>query len=127
MNNRITEFEIAGTKYPLNFSVKAAREVSTRYGDVSNIGNALSGKNTADTMAELTWILALLISQGVAYKRIVDNEECKGITQEELEVVMGGADFLGLNEVVMCAMTNGMTREVEVEQDQKNEITTQDK
>lgn len=120
------EIEIAGTKYPLNFSVKAAKEVSKKYGDVSKIADALSEKNVADTMGELIWLLALLIDQGVAYKKIVDKEEVKGASEEELEVIMNGSDFLGLNEILVNAMTIGMTQEVEITPD-PNDETTQNK
>jgi hypothetical protein len=123
---RIMEIEIAGTKYPLNFSVKAAKEVSKKYGDVSKIADALSEKNVADTMGELIWLLALLIDQGVAYKKIVDKEEVKGASEEELEVIMNGSDFLGLNEILVNAMTIGMTQEVEITPD-PNDETTQNK
>lgn len=125
--NRITEIEIAGRKYPLNFSVKAAKEVSERYGDISNIGDAFEGKSTSEMMDEANWILALLIEQGVAYKKIVDGEEVKGLTQDDLEVVMGVVDFADLKNTLLGAMTAGMRREVEVEPDPKNAETTQDK
>jgi len=125
--NRITEIEIAGRKYPLNFSVKAAKEVSERYGDISNIGDAFEGKSTSEMMDEANWILALLIEQGVAYKKIVDGEEVKGLSQGELEIVMGVVDFAGLKNTLLGAMTAGMEREVEVEPDPKNAETTQDK
>lgn len=125
--NRITEIEIADKKYPLNFSTKAAKEVAKRYGDVSNIGEAFTGKTTDEMMDEAIWILALLIEQGVAYKKIVDNEEIKGLNREELEVVMGVFDFSNLKNTILGAMTAGMNREVEVEIDSKNAMTTQDK
>lgn len=125
--NRITEIEMAGKKYPLNFSTKAAKEVAKRYGDVSNIGEAFTGKTTDEMMDEAIWILALLIEQGVAYKKIVDNEEIKGLNREELEVVMGVFDFSNLKNTILGSMTAGMNREVEVEIDSKNAMTTQDK
>lgn len=125
--NRITEIEIAGKKYPLNFSVKAAKEVSARYGDIENIGDAFEGKSTSEMMDEATWILALLIEQGVAYKKIVDGEEVKGLTQDELEILMGVVDFADLKSTLLGAMTAGMRREVEVEPDPKNAEATQDK
>jgi len=124
--DRITEIEIAGKKYPLNFSVKAAKEVSKRYGDISNIGDAFSGKAIAEMMDEANWILALLIEQGVEYKKIVEGEEIKGLTQDELEIVMGVTDFSNLKATLLGAMTAGMKREVEVEPE-KNAETTQDK
>lgn len=124
--DRITEIEIAGKKYPLNFSVKAAKEVSKRYGDISNIGDAFSGKTMDEMMDESSWILALLIEQGVAYKKIVEGEDIKALTKEELEVVMGVVDFADLKDILLGAMMAGMKREVEVETDPKNAETTQD-
>lgn len=123
--DRITEIEIAGKKYPLNFSVKAAKEVSKRYGDISNIGDAFTDKTMDKMMDEANWILALLIEQGVAYKKIIEGEDLKGLTQDELEVVMGVVDFADLKDRLLSAMTAGMKREVEVEPDPKNVEATQ--
>lgn len=124
--DRLIYKEIAGTEYPLNFSVKAAKIVSDKYGEVSEIMTVLNEKNTADAMMELTWLLSVLIEQGVSYKKLAENEEVKGITEEELQVLMSGTDFIGLNELIMEAIMSGMTREVEVEDPKDpNEITTQ--
>ncbi len=76
-------------------------------------------------MDEIVWLLSLLIAQGVAYKRIVEGEEVKGITADELEVVLGVADMSGLKDKIIGAMLAGMKREVEVEVDPKNAETTQ--
>lgn len=123
--NRITEIEIAGRKYPLNFSLKAVKEVSKRYGDIANVGDAFTGKPVDEMMGEANWLLALLIEQGVAYKRIVEGEDIKGLTQDELEIIMGVVDFANLKDTLLGAMTAGMEREVEV--DGKNGKTTQGK
>ncbi|HHX36603.1 MAG TPA: hypothetical protein GX717_01320 [Clostridiaceae bacterium] len=123
--DRITEIEIAGKKYPLNFSVKAAKEVAKRYGDISNIGDAFTDKTMDEMMDEANWILALLIEQGVAYKKIVDGEDIKALTKDELEIVMGVVDFADLKDTLLSAMTAGMKREVEVEPDPKNAEATQ--
>jgi hypothetical protein len=71
--------------------------------------------------------LRLLIEQGVAYKKIVEGEDVKGLKQDELEIVMGVVDFADLKDTLLGAMTAGMKREVEVEQDPKNAETTQNK
>jgi hypothetical protein len=123
--NRIGEIEIAGKLYPLNFSTKAAKEIAKRYDGLENIEDAFSGKAVDAMMDEIVWLLSLLISQGVAYKRIVDGEDVKGITADELEVVLGVADMAGLKDKIMDAMLCGMKREVEVEVDPKNAETTQ--
>jgi hypothetical protein len=123
--NRIGEIEIAGSTYPLNFSTKAAKEIAIRYDGLENIEGAFSGKAVDAMMDEIVWLLSLLIAQGVAYKRIVAGEEVKGITAEELEVVLGVADMAGLKDKIMDAMMGGMKREVEVEVDPKNAEATQ--
>lgn len=122
--NRITEMSIAGRTYPLNFSTKAAKAVSERYGDLGNIGDAFSGKSAAGVMDEVIWLIALLVGQGVAYKRIVDGEEVQGITADELEVVVGVADLPDMKDQLMAAMMAGMNRTIEVEAP-KNAETTQ--
>lgn len=123
--NRIGEIEIAGSNYPLNFSTKAAKEIAARYDGLENVDKAFSDKSVDAMMDEIVWLLSLLIAQGVAYKRIVEGEEIKGITADELEVVLGVADMAGLKDKIMDAMLGGMKREVEVEPDPKNAETTQ--
>lgn len=123
--NRITEIEIAGKKYPLNFSTKAAKEMAKRYGDISKIADAFTGKTAGQMMDEAIWILELLISQGVAYKQLAENEEIKGLAADELEVLLGLFEFADLKGIIFNAMNAGMKREVEVEIDSKNEMTTQ--
>lgn len=123
--SRITEIEIAGRKYPLNFSTKAAKEIAARYGGLDNIDKAFSNKATDAMMDEVVWLLSLLIAQGVAYKKIVEGEEVQSITADELEIVLGVADMTGLKDKIMDALLGGMKREVEVEPDPKNAETTQ--
>lgn len=125
--NRITEIEIAGTKYPLNFSLVAAKEVAKRYGGIESVTDIFDGKSTDEMMDEATWLLALLIDQGVEYKKIIDGEEVRKLTQDDLGVVMGVFEFKGLKDTLIGAMMAGMEREVEVEPDPKNAETTQSK
>ncbi len=123
--SRIVEFEIAGRKYPLNFSVKAAEVVSERYGGLENITEMFSGKSSGEMMREAIFLVHLLIEQGIAYKRLVDGEEIAGISLEDLAVIMGPSDFGKMQEALMGAMMAGMGRTVEVEPDPKNAETTQ--
>jgi len=123
--NRITEIEIAGKKYPLNFSTKAVKEITARYGDIANVGNVFAQKSTDKMMDEVVWLLALLIDQGVKYKKIVESENVSGISAEDLEIVLGVADFGNLQSQIMGSMLSGMSRTVETEEDSKNAKTTQ--
>lgn len=126
--NRITEIEIAGKSYPLNFSVKAAKEISERYDGLENIDKAFANKPVDEMMDEVIWLLSILIGQGVAYKHIVEgHENVKGITADELEIVLGVSDLTNLKDQIMDAALSGMERTVETEDDPKNAETTQGK
>lgn len=124
--SRITEIEIAGSKCPLNFSTKAVKEITARYGSIDAVGSVFSEKAPDEALTELIWLIALLNKQGVAYKKIVDGEDAKCFSIEELEVVIGVSDLMILKDSLVAAMTQGMTQTVEVETDPKNAKATQD-
>lgn len=122
--NRITEVELAGSKYPLNFSAKAARLVADRYGDLSKVSKAFENKSISEAMTELIWLLALLMEQGAAYKKLIDNEEVRRFTEDELEVVIGIVDISDLKTTLFASMLAGTKQTVEVA-DEKNAVATQ--
>ena len=124
---RITEFEIGGRSFPLNFSVRAAELFAERYGDVSEIGKAFEGENTAKMLSEFTWILFVLIEQGCAYKNLVENENLDAPTFDDLKVIVGLQDLLARRDELMRAIVSGMETTVEAEVDSKNAETTQGK
>ncbi len=125
--NRITEIEIAGKKYPLNFSLKAAKKLAEKYGDIQNIGDALNTQNTSQQMETATFMLYILIDQGCAYKRIMEEEDIKAPTLEELEIIVGVADFANISQTLMDAMTAGMKPTIETEPEEpKNAKATQE-
>lgn len=123
--NRIVDIEIAGKNYPLNFSVRAAKEISGKYKGLENIDKAFTDKSTEEMMDEVIWLLSVLIKQGVAYKKVNEGEEVSGISAEDLEIVLGVADLAGMKDKIIEAMNGGMNRTVEVETDPKNGETTQ--
>ncbi|MEL7610599.1 MAG: hypothetical protein AAGU74_13990 [Bacillota bacterium] len=123
--SRITEIEIAGIKCPLNFSTKAVKEITARYGSIEAVGNAFSGKAADEALTELIWLIGLLNEQGAAYRKIIDGKDEKCFTLEELEIVIGVADLMTLKDSLFAAMTQGMRPTIEVESDPKNATATQ--
>lgn len=123
--DRITEIEIAGKKYPLNFSIKAAKQITAKFGSVSGVGAVFKDKSIEEMMDSVTWLLALLIEQGVKYKKIIEGEDVPGISADELDIILGVADLTGLQSQLLAAMTAGMNREIETEGDSKNGKATQ--
>lgn len=112
--NRIAEIEIAGKKYPLNFSMKAARQFVQRYGSVEDVWRKLGDMDQVEKMAELNWILALMIEQGCAYRKLADGEDITPPTENELEILMGFADFAASSEKIQEAIVAGITPEIEL-------------
>lgn len=122
---RLTEIEIAGKTYPLNFSTKAAETISDKYGSFGAFGSAMS--ETADTgkaLKEIVWVLFLLMEQGAAYYRIVEGREVEIPTQEDLEVLIGIPDAELLREKILESVGVGAAQTVELEDNAKNEETT---
>lgn len=113
--SRITNIEIAGSTYPLNFSTKAAKQIAARYGAVENVGQAFTANDIDAALGEVVWLLALLIEQGAAYVKIAENKDLQVLTEEQLEILIGIADFGGLKTQLLGAMTAGMKTTVEVD------------
>jgi len=111
---RITEIEIAGTLYPLCFSVKAYKEIEKKYGGLSEINEALTD------VSEILWTLELLSNQGAAYLKLAENIEAKTVTAEDAEILIGIKDIPKIKTAIYDCLLSGMKRDVEVEVDPKN-------
>lgn len=115
MSSRITEIEIAGRMYPLNFSMKAARKFVERYDNVEDVWRKLNAMDQMKKIAEINWILALMIEQGCAYRKLTEGEEIVPPTPDELEILLGFVDFAGMSDKIQEAIVAGISPEVEVE------------
>lgn len=113
--SRITNIEIAGSTYPLNFSTKAAKQIAARYGAVENVGQAFAAGDLDAALGEVIWLLALLIEQGAAYIKITENKDLQVPTEDQLEILIGIADLGGLQTQLLGAMSAGMKTTVEVD------------
>lgn len=118
--------KIAGKEYPMNFSVRAAKEVTEKFDGLENVATAITSGSTSDILGHVIWLLALLISQGVERENLLNGTNEKPVTAAELEVLMGVSELEGLQGHLMSAMSGDMAREVEVADDQiKNGGATQ--
>lgn len=120
---RVTELTIAGKTYPVCLSTGAAKKISDRYGDITKVSDAFTDKSTSEMLGELNWLLALLVKAGCDYKKYSEGKEIEPITEEALDCLLGLDDVQQLQSDVFGAMTDGMKREVEV--DEKNAEATQ--
>lgn len=132
---RIKQITIAGKEYLLNFSTRAAKAVMERYGDL-NVNNALfaqpsgeSGeteqRSIADIADETAWLLSLLMQEGAAYARVVEQREVSALTVDELQTVLSAMELMDARVQILEAVGAGLSASVEVEPDTKNAETTQ--
>lgn len=115
MNNRITEIEIAGKQYPVNFSMKAAKKFIERYGSVEDVWRKINEMNQMEKLDEVNWILALLIEQGCAYIKLMEDQDILPPGPDELEILLGIVDFSKMSDTIQAAILAGAAPEVEVE------------
>lgn len=127
MDKRITYVELAGKSLPLNFSAKAAKEITARYGSVDNISAAFDGKNPAELVDEIIYLMHLLLTQGASYMEIMEGEAVPRYTMEQLEIIITLQDIARLEGIIARAMSAGAEQTVEVQSDPKNAETTQGK
>lgn len=134
--NRITYMELAGKKYPLVFSLGAAKKIAEKYGDLEKLDEALSLETVdAETLDMLGYALAVLMQQGCAYKNKFEKdlppepdahmEDGKYITltQEEIETCVGfGSEQM--TAPILEALGRSMDTELETES--KNEGAPKD-
>lgn len=122
--NRLSEIEICGTTYQLNFSVQAASEVYERYGDTAEMQEKVMDGYTEKSIAETLWVLGLLERQGAEYVKLHDGEEQPVLCTEVLPTLLGLREFNEVRAKIFEAITKSMTETVEVKPS-KNAGTTQ--
>lgn len=92
MENRLGKIEILGKEYPLNFSVRLGQEFS----------EALEAKPDGVFGIEKQNIrlLALMLKDGAAFKRVVMGEDVDPPTEEQLELIFTPGD----NAMIVAAI-----------------------
>lgn len=111
---RLSEIEISGVTYPLNFSVQAASELYERYEDIAGMQERVMDGYTEKSIAETLWVLELLLHQGAEYKKLHGEEEPPALCTETLPTLLGPYEFNEVRARIFAAITKGMTETVEV-------------
>ena len=122
--NRIVEFELVGKTYPLNFSVKVARQLDEEFGGFEKLGEVML-EGTGKGLTAACALLHQMMEQGAAYQKLTKGKEIEIPNQEDLEVLIGLPDYNRVQEAVLSAAGIGSQPTVEVEPDEKNGKTTQ--
>lgn len=122
---RISDIEILGTRYPLNFSVKAAKAVDEKFGSLDKVSGIFGWEDISTTLYNVHWLLKLLLEQGAAYKKLVEGEAIEPPSEEVLGVLIGPGDIPRVQAIILESIGLSIQPTVEVEIDEKNAETTQ--
>ena len=122
--NRLSEIEIGGIKYLLNFSVQAASEIYERYGDTAGMQECIMDGYTEKSIAETLWVLDILARQGAEYVKLHEDGEQLFLCTDILRTLLGIREFNEVRASIFEAISKSMTETVEVKPP-KNAGTTQ--
>lgn len=129
--NRITYIELAGKKYPLSFSLGAAKAIAAKYGDLGKLDEAITiEKLDEETIDIISYTIAALMKQGAAYKNQfeidlppepgahIEDGRYIALSQEEIEMCIGIK-----SEKMITAIMDAIdaSSDKELEADSKNE------
>lgn len=130
--SKIVYVEIAGTNYPMRFSISAAKAISERFGSLDKMGDILGDGVTSSALDSILWIVELLIKQGCAYANLfeknmvvpdrapVKNGKWEPIDAETLAIALDVKDIATLTEKIYQTIGVGQEQTVEAEPKEKN-------
>ena len=81
---------LRGKDYPILFDLNVMKAVQERYKDVGRI-EALGEK--LEDLGEMSWLIALLISEGAEYEAYLSNGVAKKITPQQAGMLLSVGDF----------------------------------
>ncbi|MDU7339044.1 MAG: hypothetical protein E7L17_13125 [Clostridium sp.] len=82
--------KLRNKEYPILFDLNVMKEVQDRYKGVGGI--AALGEKLSD-FGEMTWLIALLVSEGAEYNAYLNNEVAKKITPQQAGMLLTMGDF----------------------------------
>ena len=133
--DRITYVEIAGSKYPLSFSLGASKAFAKKFGSIDKMGEVMRSAGDGvnmETLDAITYIMAVLIQQGVAYMNLfckdlppekgvrIEDGKHVALTEEELDVAVDLNNAGDLIAAITGAMNTSGKTELEVQSKEKN-------
>jgi hypothetical protein len=117
MSEELFILKIGKQQYRLEFTTAAMRDVTKRYGGLSQMAGELE-KLGGGAIDEFAWLIALLVNQGIA----IDNDENGTtnpiITSEKVMLHMKPGALMRAKDVLMGAINEGMRHGNETDDDQ---------
>ncbi|HBV86882.1 MAG TPA: hypothetical protein DEF42_09595 [Desulfosporosinus sp.] len=101
------EIKIGKRTYPAMFNVVALKEITQRYGGIEKMGKELE-KDHVKAIDEYSWIIALLIGQGIALKNFEEGTDEKAPTPDQIQLLMKPHEFTAHRKTIFSVISDGM-------------------
>ncbi len=104
---------IGGIEYELILTTKATKEISKRYGGLSNLGDKLAkSENFELALDEIIWLVTVLANQSVLIHNLQTKDNKELLTEEAVELLTSPYDLAGYKDAITEALYKGTKREV---------------
>lgn len=131
---KMTEIKLAGKNYPMSFSLMASKKISQKHGSVEEFlkGFSETGSVTEKLAENTSYILALLIAQGCAYKNYFEKDvpipknapvvdgKWAPLSQEEIEMLIQYDEIEGVFNKILECISGGKEKEIIAKAEGKN-------
>jgi hypothetical protein len=112
-NERGANITIGGVEYELILTTKATKEISKRYGGLSNLGDKLAkSENFELALDEIIWLVTVLANQSVLIHNLQTKDNKELLTEEAVELLTSPYDLAGYKDAITEALYKGTKREV---------------
>jgi hypothetical protein len=120
-DSRVTYLVLGKERIPLLLTLKATREIATRYGGLEELGNKmLESMDWAGMIDEIVWLIAILANQCILIENLENKANKPLITPGELELKMDPYEITSYREAILAALQAGQKQHVQSEDESKN-------
>lgn len=121
-DDRSAKIIIGGKEYELILTTKATKEISKRYGGLSNLGDKLAkSENFELALDEIIWLVTILANQSVLIYNLQNADKKELLTEDAVELLTSPYDLAGFKDAITEALYKGTKRNVLSEESkQKN-------
>jgi hypothetical protein len=120
-DSRVTYLVLGKEKIPLLLTLKATREIATRYGGLEELGNKmLESMDLTGMIDEIVWLIVVLANQCILIENLENKTNKPLLTANELELKMDPYDVTSYREAILAALQAGQKQHVQSEEEPKN-------
>ena len=120
-DSRVTYLVLGKEKIPLLLTLKATREIATRYGGLEELGNnMLESMDLNGMIDEIVWLIVVLANQCILIENLENKTNKPLLTADELELKMDPYDMTSYREAILAALQAGQRQHVQSEEEPKN-------